>query len=452
MDLSRLHSIFFLGIGGIGMSAIARHFHAQGVQVCGYDKTPSANTDALQAEGINVSFIDDASIIPAKVDLLVFTPAVPKETALYQAFLKKNIQILKRAELLGLITAGKPTIAVAGTHGKTTICTMVTHIMKTAGMKVSAFLGGISANYYTNYVSEKHPEWMVVEADEFDRSFLHLSPDIALISAIDADHLEIYGSFEALNESFKAFAARIKPEGALVIKKGLESKTGFEGPIITYHTDQPAALFAKEIDVKGGKYFAAIDGLVKTKQFALGLPGKHNLENALGAAAIANCLGIEGHVIVDALSSFKGVKRRFEILHQGPKTVFVDDYAHHPEEIRACIGAARELFPAREITVIFQPHLYSRTRDLAEGFAKSLGLADRLILLDIYPARELPVTGVNSAILLGKIKLQNKQLVQNESITSLLEKEPPQVLITMGAGDIDRLTVEIANFLRSKGL
>lgn len=452
MDLSHIHNIFFLGIGGIGMSALARHFNSQGFNVCGYDKTPAPLTDALIAEGIKIWFEDNEAIIPENTHLVVYTPAVPKDSVLFKAFIRLNLPMMKRAELLGLISANFPTIAVAGTHGKTTISAMVAHILKTAGIRVTAFLGGISANYNTNYIESEQPEWIVVEADEFDRSFLHLTPQVALVSSIDADHLEIYGSVDALVDSFRAFAARIKPTGTLVIKKGLESKLASQSNVITYHSDIPAQIFAKKIrTVEGGSY-AVIDGLVKTQKFRPGLQGAHNLENATGAAAIAHCLNINSTVIAKALESFKGVKRRFEYLYFGAKTVYIDDYAHHPEEISACLEAARELFPEKEITVIFQPHLFSRTRDLADEFAKSLSKANHIILLDIYPARELPLEGINSAWLLGKINHQSKQLAQKADIIRLIGQNIPQVLITMGAGDIDRITAQIADFFKMKAL
>jgi UDP-N-acetylmuramate--alanine ligase len=452
MDVNRLHKIFFLGIGGIGMSALARYFHARGVEVSGYDKTPSPLTEALQKEGIKVWFKDSESIIPEKVDLAVYTPAVPKSIHLFGFLNERSIPLIKRAELLGLLTAGFPTIAIAGTHGKTTISTMVAHILKTAGIKCTAFLGGISTNYNTNYLGDENPAWVVVEADEFDRSFLSLRPDIALISAMDTDHLDVYGSEEALHESFREFIRRIKPGGTLIKKKGLNPGIEISGRTLTYHPEGPADFTAKDIFVREGLYFATIDGLLKTSQLSLGLPGRHNLENALGASAIAWTLGIDAFQIALALSTFMGVKRRFEKCHQGPKTIFIDDYAHHPEEIRACIAAARELYPGRRITVIFQPHLFSRTRDLTDQFAQSLSMADELFLLDIYPARELPIEGVNSTMLLEKVLLGEKQLLLKDEVLAALEKNPPELLITMGAGDIDRLVPGIVEFLKNKGL
>lgn len=452
MDLNRLHNIFFLGIGGIGMSALARYFHARGIAVSGYDRTPSPITEALQNEGIKVWFEDQESILPRQIDLAVYTPAVPKSTILFATLSAKSVPLIKRAELLGLISGQTPTIAVAGTHGKTTISSMVAHILKSAGIRTTAFLGGISTNYQTNYLDDEQPEWMVVEADEFDRSFLNLRPDMALISAMDADHLDIYGTQEALQDSFVEFAKRIKPGGTLVIKKGLSAGPTFSGRTLTYHTEKEADFISKNIEVKEGRYFAAIDGLLQTSQFALGLPGRHNLENALGAAAIAWAMGIDTRHITHALTTFRGVKRRFETCFQGKRTVFIDDYAHHPEEIRACIEAVRELYPGRKITAIFQPHLFSRTRDLATQFAQSLALADRLLLLDIYPARELPIEGVTSQMLLEKIYMTEKKLINKKDILPELEKNHPEVLLTMGAGDIDRLVPDIATFLKNKGL
>ena len=450
MNIDRLNNVFFLGIGGIGMSAIARFFHEKGVNVCGYDKTPSDLTTALQKEGMKIWFEDREELLPDSLDLVIYTPAVPKNTALFRAILDRKLPIMKRAELLGLITSNMKTIAIAGTHGKTTISTLVTHILKTAGIKVSAFLGGISVNYNTNFLGEKQAEWVVVEADEYDRSFLHLKPDIALISAIDPDHLDVYGSEEALKESFGEFIKKISPGGILITRQDLNRPLFFKGKILTYHIDAMADFMISKIEVKNGKYYAAFDGLFKTQKHEMGIPGRHNLENGLGAAAIAFSLGIDVEKIMDALSTFKGVKRRFEICYQDSETIFIDDYAHHPEEIRACIQAVRELFPGKKITAIFQPHLYSRTRDLANQFSESLGLAERLWLLDIYPARELPIEGINAEMLLKKIQLNDKALVKKEEISRLLITDRPEVLLTMGAGDIDRLIPDIVKTLKRK--
>ena len=434
------------------MSALARYFNSKGIAVCGYDKTPSPITDALISEGIKVYFDDDKTIIPSNVELAVYTPAVPKNTRVYLALNELGVPIIKRAELLGLIAANTPTIAIAGTHGKTTISTLVAHILKTAGVNTLAFLGGISVNYNTNFLACETPEWIVAEADEFDRSFLHLNPKIALISAIDADHLDIYGSEEALNLSFEEFIKRIKPGGTLIAKKGLATGSATRLKSISYHASNKADFYANEVEIKNGQYLANIIGFKKTEQITLGLPGRHNLENALGAIAVANSIGIDMKKIFEAVASFKGVKRRFERVYQGKRMVFIDDYAHHPEEIKACIGALRELYPNREITAIFQPHLFSRTRDLMQQFGQSLSLADRLLLLDIYPARELPIEGINSKNLLEKVTLKQKSLAHKEDIFKQLSLNPPDVLVTMGAGDIDRLVPELAQYLKNKGL
>lgn len=447
MNIDRLHNIFFLGIGGIGMSALARYFHARGVKVSGYDKTPSALTLELQREGMEISFEDREDIIPERVDLVVYTPAIPKNTVLFWYLSQGNFPMMKRAELLGLITQNIKTIAIAGTHGKTTISTLVAHILKTAGVRTMAFLGGISKNYGTNYLDDNNPEWAVAEADEYDRSFLHLHPDIALVSAMDADHLDIYGSEEALQDSFREFAKRLKPGGTLVIKKGLEKALAFPGKNLTYHCDAPADIYTREIVVRNGKYYAAMEGLFNTPLSEMGLPGRHNLENALGGAAIAWKLGIHPETIMDALATYQGVKRRFEICFRDAETIFIDDYAHHPEEIKACLQATRELFPGKRITAIFQPHLYSRTRDLAVQFSEALSLTDELWLLDIYPARELPIVGVHAEMLLEKVKLNDKFLVCKEDIPSRIENQRPEVILTMGAGDIDRLVPTIAETL-----
>jgi len=451
MELNRIHSIFFLGAGGIGMSALARYCMAKGMKVSGYDKTPSPITKALQQEGAAITFEDDPAQLPNDIDLVVYTPAVPISTALFIALVNKNIPMVKRAKMLGILTKGHKTIAIAGTHGKTTISTMVAHILKTSGVKATAFLGGISTNYNTNYLADETSDWIVVEADEFDRSFLELEPDIALISAIDADHLDIYGSEEALRSSFQEFVFRIKPGGTLIKKRGLDITPARNVATLQYHLHAPADLYASGIKVKQGIFHAGIEGLVKCQPFSFGLPGRHNLENSLGAALIADKVGIDGNTIARSLSSFLGVKRRFERCYAGNNWVVIDDYAHHPEEIKATIQAARELYPGREITAVFQPHLFSRTRDLSDAFAESLGLADRLLLLDIYPAREQPVEGVTSEWLLGKVPLNNKVMCQKEELPKAITSLNPGVLLVMGAGDIDRIVPELVENLKNIG-
>ncbi|HSV76205.1 MAG TPA: UDP-N-acetylmuramate--L-alanine ligase [Bacteroidales bacterium] len=451
MELNRIQSIFFLGAGGIGMSALARYCLAKGMKVLGYDKTPSPITKALQNEGASIFFDDDPSMLTDDIGLVVYTPAVPVSTALFKAIVNKNLPMVKRAKMLGLLTKDKKTIAIAGTHGKTTISTMVAHILKSAGFKATAFLGGISTNYGTNYLADEPSDWVVVEADEFDRSFLELEPDIALITAIDADHLDIYGNEEALRSSFREFAARIKPGGILIKKRGLEITPSSNVKTLQYHLHEPADVYSKGIEVKNGAFHAGIGGLLKCQQFSFGLPGRHNIENALGAALVADLVGVDENTIALSLSSFLGVKRRFEQCYEGNGWVVIDDYAHHPEEIRVSIEATRELHPGKELTVVFQPHLFSRTRDLAEGFAASLGMADRLLLLDIYPARELPIEGITSKWLLDKIYLKEKHLLRKEDLPRAIATLKPGALLIMGAGDIDRVVGGLVETLKKTG-
>jgi len=441
--------IFFLGAGGIGMSAIIRYCLGNGISVSGYDKTPTELTDKLIAQGAKIFFSDSADLLPSTPDLVVYTPAVPKDTALFKHFEATGLPMMKRAQILGAISKGKPTIAIAGTHGKTTISTMVAHILHTAGFNFTAFLGGISANYDTNYVKNGTGEdWIIAEADEFDRSFLELNPQLALISSIDADHLDIYGTEDALVDSFSKFVGKIKSGGVLIQKSGLPLIQRSDISTNTYHLDAPADYTAAQSLGSNHTYEVQLQGKLETQTFSLGLPGRHNLENAVGAAAIASMAGVMPQTIAHALTTFKGVKRRFEKCFHGKQWVYYDDYAHHPEEIKATLGAIREMYPAKHVTAVFQPHLFSRTRDLSLGFAESLQMADKLLLLDIYPARELPIEGVTSAWLLEMISMNDKQLVQKSQILKALEDTKPGVLITMGAGDIDRLVADLVLWLK----
>lgn len=430
------------------MSALARYFNSRGVVVCGYDKTPSTLTYALESEGISISYDDDPSKLPGDPGLVIYTPAIPAESRLFAWFKDSGSPMLKRSEVLGLLSKNIPTIAVAGTHGKTTVCTMLTHIMQVAGVPVLSLLGGISTNYNTNYIGHSNAEWLIAEADEYDRSFLHLSPSIALITAIDSDHLDVYGSLETMKESFASFAALLGNKGTLVIKKGIDLKTAYGAKTLVYGLTPPADYHLDKVELKQGCYCASMAGRIKIDEIILQHPGRHNLENALAAAALAHQAGVSPTVIKKALNSFTGVKRRFEILLDTEHCKFVDDYAHHPEEISACIKTARELWPGKKITGIFQPHLYSRTRDLADQFAASLSKLDKIMLLDIYPAREKPIPGIDANWLLKKIKTQKadhftkKQLLQQLNITK------PEVLITMGAGDIDNLSKDIKQLLQ----
>ncbi len=443
--------IYFLGIGGIGMSALARYFHDRGVSVCGYDRNTSDITRKLEQEGIQVSYADDPATLPVEPQLVVYTPAVPKKTALFQHFTNQRIPIRKRAEVLGLLSDGIPTVAVAGTHGKTTISAMLTHILKTAGVPCLAFLGGISVNYGTNFIGDRNPRWMVAEADEFDRSFLHLTPEIALISSIDRDHSDIYGSHGEMVGAFKQFASRLPDSGVLISKKDIAGLPGGSYRRLEYHGQQVSDYYLQHIRVSRGRYEASIMGELHIDEVVLQHPGRHNLENALAAAALAHQAGVDPMFIKSGLESFAGVKRRFEVCLKTEDTVYVDDYAHHPEEIRACIRSARELWPGKKITGVFQPHLYSRTQDLAKDFATSLAELDELILLDIYPAREEPIPGINAWYLLDMIDMKHAQYCRREHLLSLIQDMETEVLITMGAGDIDRFAVPITNTLKNKG-
>jgi UDP-N-acetylmuramate--alanine ligase len=458
MDINRIERIFFLGIGGIGMSAMARYFHERGVQVSGYDKTPSPITQGLAEEGIRIGFGDDFRLVPQNTQLCIYTPAIPADLSLIRHIREAGIPLVKRAEILGMMSAHMPCVAVAGTHGKTSICHMLAHILKTAGVPSLALLGGISANYNTNYLGDQDPRWLIAEADEFDRSFLHLRPELAVITSMDADHLDIYGSKENLVESFSSFAGNITEGGTLLVKEGLvregldskqtlQEKTSREIHALDYGIGRTADYQAENIRIWDGRYVADFAGLLRMDEAVIGTPGRHNVENALAAAALAQKIGVDEHMIRKGLASCKGVKRRFEILHQSSQSVYIDDYAHHPSELTACIQTARELFPGKNITGVFQPHLFSRTRDLASAFAQSLSLLDDIILLDIYPAREEPLPGVTAHTILDQIPSVRKKLTGREKLLEELEKDNSGVLITMGAGDIDRLAIPIKEML-----
>lgn len=450
MNLNHIQRIFFLGIGGIGMSAIARHFMRRGADVCGYDRTPSALTQALVEEGITITYADDTAKLPCNPDLVVYTPAVPVTSRLFSHFMTAGTPMLKRAEMLGIISEQYPTIAIAGTHGKTTISTMLSHILRHAGIPCMAFLGGISTNYGTNYIDDPNPRWLIAEADEYDRSFLHLSPQIALISAIDSDHMDVYETREAMLQSFMAFARQVTPGGVLITKENIRTRIAFSGKQYNYRMSPPADYYLEDISLTDARYKANIAGELRVEDISMQYPGRHNLENALAAAALAHRAGISADQIRAGLNSFAGVKRRFEIVLQTSKHIFVDDYAHHPEEINACIGSAREMWPDKKITGIFQPHLFSRTRDLADEFADSLSKLDELILLPVYPAREEAIEGVNAQMLQEKVKLQKAECLDKEELIQYLGHTSTEVLITMGAGNIDALAEPIKKLLMQK--
>lgn len=440
MNLDHIKRVYLLGIGGIGMSGLARYFKHLGCEVKGYDKTETDLTQALVSEGIDVIYQDDVALLPAEYQepsaetLLIFTPAVPKDLALKNFLLEKGNKLFKRSEVLGIISDSRFTIAVAGTHGKTTTSTMIAHILKDSGFDCSAFLGGISANYQSN-VLYGESNVVVVEADEYDRSFLTLHPNIAVVTSADADHLDIYGDATHLVESFQLFLGRLVEGGVSIVKKGLPF-----GGTVSYALEEESDAYARNIEiVNGAFYFDYVSADVVIPSIHLGIPGLHNVENAIASVTVALKLGIEPSKIKAALSSFRGAKRRFEYIVKKPDAIYIDDYAHHPEELRAFLTSMRKLYPAKKLTVVFQPHLFSRTRDFVDGFAEVLAFADELLLMDIYPARELPIDGVTSAWLLEKVKLAKKRLVSPEEVLEIVRSERPELVVTVGAGDIDRL-------------
>ena len=427
--------VYFIGIGGIGMSALARYFHGLNKTVAGYDKTPSDITAALQELGVSITYSEAVEEIPQTFldkdnTLVVYTPAVPKQHKQLMYFQEEGFTVLKRSKVLGLITENTFCFAVAGTHGKTTTSSILAHLLYECDADFAAFLGGITENYNTNFIYNGS-DISVVEADEFDRSFLTLSPNMACVTSMDADHLDIYGEEEQLKESFREFSRCLKPQGKLFVKNGLPLKG------ITYGIEDGADYEINNIKIENGTYVFDVktpNGILNNIQF--NLPGRHNLSNALCALAMSVEYGFPQQQLAKALASFKGVKRRFSYQIKTDNLVFIDDYAHHPEEIKAVRQAVFEMYPNKRKLVIFQPHLYSRTRDFVEGFAQSLAPFDEVILLDIYPARELPIEGVTSQWLLDKINNPNKQLVSKQELIPALLKSSAQVIITVGAGDI----------------
>lgn len=457
MNLKQMHIIYLIGAGGIGMSALARYFMHQGANVFGYDKTPSPLTDELIKEGMNLHFEDNVENIPEKIlhspkdrCLIIYTPAVPSDHKELKYLKQHGYIIMKRAEVLGHIASHYKTLAVAGTHGKTTTTTMIAHILYNAGIPMVAFLGGISANYQTNYLINGEPEYCVVEADEYDRSFLQLHPYMAVITSTDADHLDIYGKHEDVKESFSQFASRVKKDGLLIIKNEIDIKLSTEIKKITYSANNNATYIAKNLEVvNGGMEYDVYEKENKISRFRLEMGGLHNVENSLAAISICKNIGIDISNIAEALKTFRGVKRRFEKITETDKYIYFDDYAHHPEEIKATIRGLRMLYPNRRILGIFQPHLYSRTKDFYKEFAASLSMLDELILLDIYPAREHPIPGITSEIIYQQVSILNKTLTQKENLISTLKEKIKEndLIVTMGAGDIDRYVNPIAEML-----
>lgn len=445
-------NIYFIGIGGIGMSAIARYYKFKGCNVSGYDKTPSELTGELIAEGIGVHYEDNTDFIPKDVEntLVVYTPAIPHDLKELLYVQEHGYTLLKRSKTLGEIAKGQRCLAVAGTHGKTTTSTLLAHIFTDSKVGCSAFLGGISKNYDTNLLVSHNPT-IVAEADEFDRSFLQLFPEIAVITAMDADHLDIYGDLKHVHEAFQAFAGQVS--GTVITKLGLDiTPNHTKARIMRYSYNDPRAdFYADNLRKDECGYFTFNlkypDGVIKDCR--VGVPGWVNVENAVAASAMALVYGIDPEAIRHALGTFLGVKRRFDIHVNRPGCAYIDDYAHHPNEISTAISSMRDIFPGRRLTAIFQPHLYTRTRDFADEFAKALSAVDKLILLDIYPAREEPIPGVSSRLIFDKVTAPEKVLLKKEMLMKYLEDEKIDTLITFGAGNIDRFIPQITEMLSS---
>lgn len=450
---TKYKNAYFIGIGGIGMSAIARYFKFKGLNVAGYDKTESELTDTLQKEGIDVHYVDNVDFIPKDIEntLVVYTPAIPHDLKELNYVMDNGYNVFKRSKVLGEIADGERCLAVSGTHGKTTTSTLTAHILDESGEGCSAFLGGISKNYDTNLLMS-HTPTVVVEADEFDRSFLQLHPEIAVITAMDADHLDIYGDLEHVHEAFKAFASQVS--GTVIAKLGLDiTSKDTNAKILRYHYNDPKAdFYARNPQPDKLGYFSfdivwpggVIEGV------KCGTPGWVNVENSVAAAAICLTYGLKPEAIKHAIGTFQGVKRRLDIHVNTEKVSYIDDYAHHPKELSTAISSMRDIFPGRKLTAIFQPHLYTRTRDFADDFAAALSKVDKLILLDIYPAREEPIPGVTSEIIFDKVTAPEKVMLHKEELMGYLEKEPVDVLITFGAGNIADFIAPITELLEKR--
>ncbi|MEO6405576.1 MAG: UDP-N-acetylmuramate--L-alanine ligase [Ferruginibacter sp.] len=451
-EVKGIEAVYFIGIGGIGMSAIARYYNEKGIKVSGYDKTCSAFTQQLEKEGMNIHYTDDVSLLDKTASIVVYTPAIPAEHAELNFYRDNGYALMKRSDALALITTDGFNICIAGTHGKTTTSAMVAHILRHSGYGCNAFLGGISTNYETNFWSSDN-NVNVVEADEYDRSFLKLDPSIAVITAMDADHLDIYGTEKNMQDAFIDFSGRVKHNGLLIHKYGLQRAKDLRTTRqLSYALENNKAdAHAKNIKIEKGQYFFDVQVKNKTLEgIRLSMGGLHNIENAIAAIVIAIDLNIEDKKIIAAVASFKGVKRRFEYIINREGLVMIDDYAHHPQELEALISGAKNLYPDKICTVVFQPHLFSRTKDLADGFAKALSMADETILLPIYPARELPIEGVTSQLIYDKLTIAKKKMLAGIELLDYLKREPKELLIMCGAGDIDMMIEPVKNIFEKK--
>ena len=456
--IESIKSVYFIGIGGIGMSALARYFHSKGIKVSGYDKTETSLTKELVESGIGVHYEEQVDLVPKDVELVIYTPAIPKDHKELTFFQENGFKVVKRSDVLQMISASSFNICVAGTHGKTTITTMVAHLLRHTGYGCNAFLGGISVNYGTNFWSSER-NVSVIEADEYDRSFLKLSPDIAIVTAMDADHLDIYGTAAEMENAFIEFSGKVKPGGMLLSKHGLKRGKELKGARqLTYSLqNETADVHAMNIKMEDGSYeFDVVMKENRLEKVKLNMGGMHNVENITAAIGVASSLGIDNEKIKAAVEAFRGVKRRFEYIIKSKRLVLVDDYAHHPEELRALLTGAKSLFKERKCTIIFQPHLYTRTRDLADGFAEVLDLADETVLLPIYPARELPIAGVNSEMILEKMRSVHKRVMTKDELMKWvtdvfsrnMNSDNGELLIMAGAGDIDVMVEKVSDLLR----
>ena len=447
--MKEVNKVYFLGIGGIGMSALARFFKKQGAEVHGYDRTRTPLTIKLENEGMLIHYDEDISLIPNNLDLVIYTPAIPKENKEYIYFIEKGFELKKRAEVLGELSKEFFTIAVAGTHGKTSISSLAAHMLKASGRNLTALIGGILKNYGSNFILSESTDILLVEADEYDRSFLQLHPDISVISSMDADHLDIYGDGNELKNTFFQFAKKLDKDGVLIYHNSLPELKQTVKKSIDYSARTNATCMAHKVHVENGNFvFDLTYGSVRIENIKLAVPGLHYVENALAAAVIGFEVGLSPSEIKSGLESFKGVQRRFDYRIKTERLVFIDDYAHHPQELKVTIEAVKTLYPGKTITGIFQPHLFSRTQDFADEFAKALDGLDEIILLDIYPAREKSIPGVTSEIIFSKMKNQHKKLLKKDELIDYLSGNKPEVLITLGAGDIGLMLNDIETILK----
>ena len=457
MMWTNLDSVYFVGIGGIGMSALARFFRSQGKHVAGYDRVSTSLTDQLAREDIDIHFDDSTTLIPSEFrdperTLVIYTPAVQEDHFELSYFRKRGFRVIKRSAALGEVFNAGHGVAVAGTHGKTSVSTILAYLLSESRAGCNAFLGGISKNFRSNLVTDPATDTIIAEADEFDRSFLALFPQLAVVTSMDPDHLDIYHTKENLVRGFETFISQIHDKGKLILKYGLTPESPDTLEVFTYSTHDPEADYSlQKLERKGNRYrFTVKTPYNIIPDLTLGVPGLINVENALAALAAADQLGVSHEELTRSMPRFSGVERRFDVRVEKADRIYIDDYAHHPEELRALITSVREMYPGKRITGIFQPHLYSRTRDFAGGFAESLGLLDELILLDIYPAREEPIPGVSSDIIFRKTELVEKVLIRKEQLLRVIKERDPQVLLTMGAGDIDRLVEPLTDWMKRK--